>query len=934
VIRQHDAGPRPDDEALILLRSSGCLDEGFYRARAGLSVDADAAEHYLGCGWRRGLDPHADFEGEFLRPFYEAAGLGVPPALAWLELSAMGGASPASRAEAETLAGPVRRSALFDAAGYARLLPAGMDPALHYVVVGERLGWKPSAGFDPSYYLDRYPDVAAAGVSPLLHFDTHGRSEARRPVPAVASLVFPPLPGEGAPVVLVLSHEASRTGAPVLGWNLVRRLTGRYRVVTVAMRGGELEPDFKAVAAATVGPLTWDHWDPVEARRIAERIVEAYRPLYAIANSIETRPMVPHLVALGVPTVALVHEFAAYVRPLAAMRQVYDFASHVVFPARIVAESSTRVFPDLDARAGIHIKAQGRADPPVSCETAPNACDSAEQKAATGPLEEAKGCFVVLGAGTVHLRKGVDLFIAAAAAARRMRPDKRFRFIWIGHGYDPANDNGYSSYLAEQLIHSDLGDSLIMMDAVGNLEPFYARADAFLMCSRLDPQPNVGIDAVTRGIPTVCFAGGCGTAEVLAADPETRQLVVPYLDTHAAAEEICRLADAGANIAGLRTVVARIGREAYDMEEYVRYVDALGLDAVDSMHREDLAALLSSAVVDPTMLLPPDSEIPPSPELERIALLRWSLWSGSAGTLANPLFRRPCAGFHPQIYARAHAEDCLAGSRNPLAHWLRNGRPHGAWSRRVFSPQDVPQAIGVPRVALHGHFHYPELAADLCSRLVRNRTTVDLFLSTDRQEKAEELRRIFRQHRGAVVVEVFPNRGRDIGPFLTGLAGQVAGGGYDVFGHVHGKRSLAVDASLGDRWRGFLWENLVGGEHAMLDLAVAAFAATPALGLLMAEDPHLVAWNANRDLAEDLAGRMGIETPLDDVFDFPLGTMFWARPAALGPLLALRLGWDDYPLEPVAYDGTILHALERLLPFAARQAGLEVAGLRAPGTSW
>jgi lipopolysaccharide biosynthesis protein len=151
---------------------------------------------------------------------------------------------------------------------------------------------------------------------------------------------------------------------------------------------------------------------------------------------------------------------------------------------------------------------------------------------------------------------------------------------------------------------------------------------------------------------------------------------------------------------------------------------------------------------------------------------------------------------------------------------------------------------------------------------------------------------------------------------------------------VHGKRSLAVGASIGDAWREFLWENLVGGEYAMADLAAAAFATAPTLGLLMAEDPHLVGWNENRDVAENLALRMGLATPLDDHFDFPLGTMFWARPAALRPLLSLGLSWNDYPAEPVAYDGTILHALERLLPFVARHAGFEVAGIRTASTSW
>src|SRR5690606_10365977 len=118
--------------------------------------------------------------------------------------------------------------------------------------------------------------------------------------------------------------------------------------------------------------------------------------------------------------------------------------------------------------------------------------------------------------------------------------------------------------------------------------------------------------------------------------------------------------------------------------------------------------------------------------------------------------------------------------------------------------------------------------------------------STNTEEKAEYLRKAFRRHRGGVEIEVVPNRGRDIGPFITGFGARMFEGGYDLVGHIHGKKSLGVDAAMGEAWRHFLWENLIGGEYPMLDLAAQAFAANPSVGLLMAEDPHLVGWDENR----------------------------------------------------------------------------------------
>ena len=200
------------------------------------------------------------------------------------------------------------------------------------------------------------------------------------------------------------------------------------------------------------------------------------------------------------------------------------------------------------------------------------------------------------------------------------------------------------------------------------------------------------------------------------------------------------------------------------------------------------------------------------------------------------------------------------------------------------------------RLAVHAHMYYESLAQDLGSRLAANRTRCDLFLTTDTEAKAGRLQAAFTNHRGAVSVRVVPNRGRDLGPFLHLLPELM---GYDAIAHLHGKRSAATDAGMGDRWREFLWDNLVGPLYPMLDTAAAGFAARDDAGLLMAEDPHLVGWDRNHEIASDLAARMGLPRIEAEFFDFPLGTMFWARPAALRPLLDLGLDWDDYPEEPV-----------------------------------
>ena len=127
-------------------------------------------------------------------------------------------------------------------------------------------------------------------------------------------------------------------------------------------------------------------------------------------------------------------------------------------------------------------------------------------------------------------------------------------------------------------------------------------------------------------------------------------------------------------------------------------------------------------------------------------------------------------------------------------------------------------------------------------------------------------------------------------------------------------------------------ENLLGGGHRMADTIVDRLLADPGLGLVFPDDPHVMGWSGNRAHAEELGRRLGV-TDLPDEFNFPVGTMFWARPAAIASLIDLRLQWDDYPAEPLGYDGTILHAIERLVPLVAVSSGFRYAVTNVPGVT-
>ena len=175
-----------------------------------------------------------------------------------------------------------------------------------------------------------------------------------------------------------------------------------------------------------------------------------------------------------------------------------------------------------------------------------------------------------------------------------------------------------------------------------------------------------------------------------------------------------------------------------------------------------------------------------------------------------------------------------------------------------------------------------------------------------------------------------PNVGRDIGPLLTAF-GETILADYHVFGHLHTKRSLTLpDPRMGESWRIFCREHLLGARYPMMDVILKSFSDDPKLGLVFPSDPHI--WPTGDTTAlEGLARRLGLDGAIPQQLFYPLGTMFWARTAALAPLFELGLSWEDYPQEPLPYDGTVLHAIERLVTLVALHRGFKIAATHVPG---
>ncbi|HET9651136.1 MAG TPA: glycosyltransferase family 4 protein [Usitatibacter sp.] len=109
---------------------------------------------------------------------------------------------------------------------------------------------------------------------------------------------------------------------------------------------------------------------------------------------------------------------------------------------------------------------------------------------------------VVVHVGSGFERKGVRAFLDALARAGS-KP-------WgIVVGRDKRAD-AYAAHASRR----GIADRVRFIGAASDVRPYYAAADAFLLASLYDPQPNAALEAMACGLPVIT-SSKCGAAELL-----------------------------------------------------------------------------------------------------------------------------------------------------------------------------------------------------------------------------------------------------------------------------------------------------------------------------------------------------------------------------------------------------------------------------------
>ncbi len=335
--------------------------------------------------------------------------------------------------------------------------------------------------------------------------------------------------------ILLIGHEATRTGAPVVLLHLIRWLRENtdLDIQLLLLSGGELVSAYRDLVPVFVLP------DPgssivsrgfrklkeemLETRSLRTKGLEPFKTDYdlVMGNTAITLEYLRYFKKRGAKTICWMHELEYIIKTLFTVERFTELTSSVDM---FVGGSGATV----KMLRGFGI------EKPVEVVYDFSAVDrSAEYnvddiRAGLGIPADA---FVVAGSGTLEWRKGVDLFLQTAVRQTGELPD--IYFIWVAGRSAPTNPT-YNEVMFD-LARIDEKERVRVIESTESPAPYFAAADLFLLTSREDTFPLVCLESAALGKPVICFENAGGMPEFIGEDAGA---VVPYLDIEALSSSI------------------------------------------------------------------------------------------------------------------------------------------------------------------------------------------------------------------------------------------------------------------------------------------------------------------------------------------------------------------------------------------------------------
>ncbi|MDJ0688713.1 MAG: glycosyltransferase family 4 protein [Xenococcaceae cyanobacterium MO_188.B32] len=348
-----------------------------------------------------------------------------------------------------------------------------------------------------------------------------------------------------SPQILFISHDASRTGAPIIFLNFLRWFKQNTDIPfkILLRKGGPLESEF-----AKIAPVSIFYKEKPAKRNLVTRIFNRLgfqsHKRNAYINSIKDKliqdnigliytntvvngDVLEFLADLKCPVICHVHELEIIIQKYTeSFAQVKKHTLSYIAVSKAVKRNliENHSIPEEKIKLVYGF---------IPTATHNVKSDRQEQKLIFEQLGISPEAKIVCSSGTTDWRKGTDLFIQLALSVSKRYVDP-VHFLWIG-GQTKGLQFERLCYDAKNI---GLEKYVHFLGVQPNPLDYFATCDVFALVSREDPFPLVCLEAASLGKPIVCFDNAGGEKEFVEDDCG---FVVPYLDIQTMADKVIHL---------------------------------------------------------------------------------------------------------------------------------------------------------------------------------------------------------------------------------------------------------------------------------------------------------------------------------------------------------------------------------------------------------
>ncbi len=225
------------------------------------------------------------------------------------------------------------------------------------------------------------------------------------------------------------------------------------------------------------------------------------------------------------------------------------------------------------------------------------------------------------------------------------------------------------------------------------------------------------------------------------------------------------------------------------------------------------------------------------------------------------------------------------------------------------------------------HAFYSDLGINHIKKLIALNILFKLVVTTDDEEKKRKINDFCIENHLDFEVNIHPNKGRDILPFLKELK-NLKNTNLPIL-HIHTKKSPHEEA-LKD-WGKDTLSKLIFNQKNVL--SIIEILEKTKIGIVYPDFPKIIKnrinWGYNFKTASSILNDLNIHIDVNDFLLFPAGSMMWFKFDSIKQILNY-VDEDLFQEEAGQEDGTTAHAIERLFFFLCKSNGYDYLPITKP----